>query len=150
RAARTRLYATLAAHADDVVVASEHERLLLAAALRHERPEAAGAVLGRVHVIPLPVERSAAAAPRPAGAGGQEAVATRTVVTLGYAYPGKGLEGVIDAAALAARDPRLEGRAVEVRNLGRASDGHEDLVEQLGRRAAAAGVTWSTSGWVED
>lgn len=148
RAARTRLYATLAAHSDDVVVASEHERLLLAAALRHERPEAAGAVLARVHVIPLPVERSAAAAPDPGGAGGQEAPAT--VVTLGYAYPGKGLEEVIDAAALAARDPRLEGRAVEVRNLGRASDGHEDLVEQLGRRAAAVGVRWSTSGWVDD
>ncbi|WP_156875708.1 glycosyltransferase [Ornithinimicrobium pekingense] len=146
RAARTRLYATLAAHSDDVVVASEHERLLLAAALRHERPEAADAVLARVHVIPLPVQRSAAAEPRPH----VQDRAPASVVTLGYVYPGKGLEEVVDAAARAARDPRLEGRAVEVRNLGRASDGHEDLPARLADRARAAGVRWSTSGWVDD
>lgn len=146
RRARSRLYATLAAHSDDVVVASEHERLLLTSVLRHERSEAADAVLARVHVIPLPVERTAAApAPSEDTAGG-----AATVVTLGWVYPGKGLEEVIDAAAVAARDPRLEGRPVEVVNLGRTSEGHEDLAADLAARARAAGIRWSTTGWVDD
>ncbi|WP_141401535.1 glycosyltransferase [Ornithinimicrobium cerasi] len=142
RRARSTLYATVAAESDEVVVASHHERLLLAAALRWARPASARQVLARVHVIPLPVERSAPAA-EPTSPG-------TSVVTLGYVYPGKGLEEVVDAAAAAARDPRLAGRAVEVRNLGRASDGHDDLVEALTARAAAAGVSWSTTGWVDD
>ncbi len=157
RAARTRLYATLAAWSDDVVVASGHERLLLAAALRHERPAAARAVLARTHVVPLPVGRASARANRTLGDGGATgrhgdvgAGRPATVVTLGWVYPGKGLEEVVDATGVAARDPRLAGRPVEVVNLGRPSPGHEDLPGRLAERAAAAGVAWSTTGWVED
>ena len=156
RRARSRLYAVLAASADEVVVASRHERLLLAAVLRWERPAQAQAVLGRTLVIPLPIERLPAggtedavgrAQVRSADGEGQDVL---TVATLGFVYPGKGLEEVIDAAALAARDPRLAGRRIAVRNLGRASDGHEDLVGELTARAEAAGISWSTSGWVDD
>lgn len=149
RTARSRLYATLAASADEVVVASRHELLLLAAVLRWACPHQAEAVLSRAQVVPLPIERTAGQSrhdPGPEGAVDE----VLTVVTLGFVYPGKGLEEVVDAAALAARDPRLAGRRIEVRNLGRASEGHEDLLEQLQERATAAGVTWSTSGWVDD
>ncbi|GAA4879836.1 hypothetical protein GCM10025788_18940 [Serinicoccus chungangensis] len=146
RRARSELYAGLAASADTVVVASTHERLLLAAALRRARPDAATAVLDRTLVVPLPVEPDAGAAPRPPGT----PTGPLTVVTLGFVYPGKGLEEVVDAAALAARDPRLGGRAVEVVNLGGASQGHEDLLEQLAARAGDAGVRWHTTGYVPD
>lgn len=147
RAMRTALYAAIAAEADEVVVASHHERLLLAAVLRHERPRSAAAVLARTHVIPLPVERSEH---EPSPVQDRDEGEPLSVVTLGYLYPGKGVEDVVDAAALAARDPRLAGRQVEVRNLGRASDGHDDLVSSLTARAEAAGIRWSTTGWVDD
>ncbi|WP_238695278.1 glycosyltransferase [Ornithinimicrobium flavum] len=174
RRARSSLYAALAASADEVVVASRHERLLLAAVLRWARPEVAGVVLSRTHVIPLPIEdapqpdrtrvpdgfpqaQAATDAPHPDRTRvpdgfpqAQAAAEPLTVVTLGFVYPGKGLEEVIDATALAARDPRLAGRRLEVRNLGRASDGHEDLIDALAARAEAAGIRWSTSGWVDD
>lgn len=143
RRARTELYAALAAESDEVVVASGHERLLLAAALRWARPASAAQVLARVHVIPLPV----AAQPQPQP---PDAPDPASVLTLGYVYPGKGLEEVVDAAAAAAGDPRLAERAVEVVNLGRASDGHDDLVDALTARAAHAGISWSTTGWVAD
>lgn len=149
RPARSRLYAALATSGDEVVVASRHELLLLATVLRWACPQQAEAVLSRTQVVPLPIGRVGGRGregPGPAGAGDE----VLTVVTQGFVYPGKGLEEVIDAAGLAARDPRLLGRRVEVRNLGRASEGHEDLLEQLQARAAAAGVVWSTSGWVDD
>ncbi|GAA1174068.1 hypothetical protein GCM10009584_14060 [Ornithinimicrobium humiphilum] len=146
REARTRLYATLAATSDDVVVASRHELLLLTVALRAARPGAAEAVLARTHVIALPVERDPGAAPRPP----EDPSAPATVVTLGHIYPGKGLEETVDATAAASRDPRLAGRSVAASNLGRASAGHDDLVDELARRATAAGTTWTTSGWVDD
>lgn len=150
RRARSELYAALAADADEVVVASRHELLLLAVVLRWARPRQAGAVLRRTRVVPLPVERLPdPAAPDGGHARGQDDDVL-TVVTQGFVYPGKGLEEVIDATALAARDPRLRGRRVQVRNLGRAAAGHEELVGQLAARARAAGVSWSTSGWVED
>ncbi len=148
RRARSQLYASLAASADTVVVASAHERLLLAAALRWARPDAARAVLGRTVVAPLPVEPDTDAAPRP------PSPVTRsqalTIVTLGFVYPGKGLEEVVDAAALAAQDPRLEGRTIEVVNLGGASQGHEDLLEELAVRARDRGVRWHSTGYVPD
>ncbi|WP_298888753.1 glycosyltransferase [uncultured Serinicoccus sp.] len=147
RRGRSELYAGLAASADTVVVASAHERLLLAAALRWARPDVATAVLGRTLVVPLPVEPDAGAAPRPSSS---TTPAPLTVVTLGFVYPGKGLEEVVDAAASAARDPRLRDRAVEVVNLGGASQGHEDLLAALAARAEEAGVRWHATGYVPD
>ncbi len=148
RHARSELYAGVAASADTVVVASGHERLLLAAALRWARPDVAAAVLGRTLVVPLPVEPDPGAVPRPSSA--DTPAPPLTVVTLGFVYPGKGLEEVVDAAALAARDPRLQDRAVEVLNLGGASQGHEDLLEELAVRARDAGVRWHATGYVPD
>lgn len=151
RRARSRLYAGLAASADEVVVASRHELLLLAAVLRWACPLQAEAVLRRTRIIPLPIERlPGPVPPHSSRTPGETADDVLTVVTQGFVYPGKGLEEVIDAAALAARAPRLTGHRIEVRNLGRAATGHEDLVEQLAARAQAAGVAWSTSGWVDD
>ncbi|MGC5585181.1 glycosyltransferase [Ornithinimicrobium sp. W1679] len=151
---RSELYAALCTDADDVVVASRHEKLLLAAVLRHAFPgPRARALLDRTHVIPLPVVRSPAApggaahggpgvgGPVP-GEGSSGAGRPRpTVATLGFLYPGKGVEEVVDAAAEAGLD------AV---NVGGVSAGHDDLVEQLTGRAAAAGTRWSATGWVED
>ncbi|WP_153011775.1 glycosyltransferase [Serinicoccus chungangensis] len=148
RRARSELYAGLAASADTVVVASAHERLLLAAALRWARPDVATAVLDRTEVVPLPVEPDPGAAPRPSSP--TTPPPPLTVVTLGFVYPGKGLEEVVDAVALAARDPRLQDRAVEVVNLGGASQGHEDLLEELAGRAREAGVRWHATGYVPD
>lgn len=155
RRARSRLYAAIAASADGIVVASRHELLLLAAVLRWGQPRQAEAVLARTRVVPLPIERfpsggTGGSVPDQMRSGDGETAGVLTVATLGFVYPGKGLEEVIDAAALAARDPRLAGRRIAVRNLGRASDGHEDLVEELTARAEAAGISWSTSGWVDD
>ncbi|MFK5688353.1 glycosyltransferase [Ornithinimicrobium sp. LYQ92] len=149
RRARSELYAGLAAGADTVVVASCHERLLLAAALRWARPDVATAVLGRTLVVPLPVEPDAGAAPRPSSPL-TPPPPPLTVVTLGFVYPGKGLEEVVDAAARAARDPRLRDRVVEVVNLGGPSQGHEDLLDTLAARAEEAGVRWHATGYVPD
>ncbi|MFB9732003.1 glycosyltransferase [Ornithinimicrobium kibberense] len=135
RGPRSELYAALCADADDVVVASRHEELLLAAVLRHAFPgPRARALLDRTHVIPLPVVRGASPA-RPAPS------SPPTVATLGFLYPGKGVEEVVDAAAEAGLD------AV---NIGGVSAGHDDLVDQLAGRAAAAGTRWSATGWVDD
>lgn len=154
RAVRSCFYARVAASADAVVVASRHEQLLLAATLRAVRPAVADAVLRRTRVVPLPVPPS----PVDTSAGRRRTPVDRdraddrplVVGTLGFVYPGKGLELVIDAASRAADDPRVAGREVRVVNLGRASDGHEGLLTELADRAAAAGVAWTSTGWVPD
>lgn len=151
RRERSELYAALAADSDAVVVASGHERLLLRAAVRHARGEGvATAVDRRTHVIPLPVVEAGSRAELGTPAEGQSGPSTADVVTLGYVYPGKGLEQVIDATAAAVADLPEGGPTVQVRNLGRASPGHDDLVDELGARAHAAGLSWSTTGWVPD
>lgn len=147
--ARTAAYRRVCAAADAVVVSSEHERGLLAAAT--------GVDADRIGVVPLPVEREL-----PDGAG---PVATREdhppaavvppgtwVATLGFLYPGKGVEEVVDATAAAARDPRLSAdrRPTGVLNLGRPAPGHEDLVDALEQRAAAAGTRFVTTGWLTE
>ena len=74
------------------------------------------------------------------------------MATLGFAYPGKGLEEVVDATAAAARDPRLpeDARPMGVLNLGGAAPGHEDLLTELEERAAAAGTQFVATGWLDD
>lgn len=114
-------YARVAQGATTLVVSSEHEKRLLA-----DLPGAPTAT-----VVPLPVDRWAT----------DPVPHERTVATLGFVYPGKGLEEVIDAAA------QVPG-GVEVVNLGAPARGHERLVDELRLRAASAGVTWSTTGWL--
>jgi glycosyltransferase involved in cell wall biosynthesis len=115
--------------ASAVVVASRHELRLLAAC---------GSRGGEVvHVVPLPVPRLA---PSPAVERGTE---PRAVAVLGFLYPGKGHEQVLDA---------LDGlpSGVGLLALGRPSDGHEDLVEDLERRARDRGRTLEVTGYVPD
>ncbi|WP_462418706.1 WcbI family polysaccharide biosynthesis putative acetyltransferase [Kytococcus sp. Marseille-QA3725] len=161
--ARCAAYSRVCAAADRVVVSSEHERGLLAAAT--------GTDADRIGVVPLPLERA-----RPDRAGATDGDTTdeeaaealeadptptalppgRWVATLGFLYPGKGVEEVVDATAAAARDPRLAGgpgadrRPTGVLNLGRPAPGHEDLVEQLEERARAAGTVFRATGWLDD
>ena len=77
--------------------------------------------------------RRARSAATPDGPGPAAFPPGRWVATLGFAYPGKGLEEVVDATAAAARDPRLpeDARPMGVLNLGGAAPGHEDLLTEL-------------------
>ncbi|WP_141494833.1 WcbI family polysaccharide biosynthesis putative acetyltransferase [Kytococcus schroeteri] len=145
--ARTAAYHRVCAAADAVVVSSEHERGLLAAAT--------GVDADRIGVVPLPVEREVR---QPAGSvttdeGVPDDVPPgRWVATLGFLYPGKGVEEVVDATAAAARDPRLpaDRRPTGVLNLGRPAPGHEELVDALEQRAATAGTRFVTTGWLTE
>lgn len=65
------------------------------------------------------------------------------VAVLGFLYPGKGHESVIEA--LAGLDT-----PVEVVALGRASDGHEDLVPALDAAARRHGHSFRTTGFLDD
>lgn len=124
-------YARVATRADVVVVSSAHEAGLLTDAAPGVRPV----------VIPLPIDPSPYADRLPpvptAGPVPGEAV----VGVLGYLYPGKGLEQVLDAVA---------GLPVRVVNVGTAAAGHEDQVATLQARARALGVTLSITGWLDD
>jgi glycosyltransferase involved in cell wall biosynthesis len=68
------------------------------------------------------------------------------VAVLGFLYPGKGLEHVIDAAGRVV----ARGRDVEVVNVGGVSTGHEGLVEELALRARLAGTRFSVTGYVPE
>jgi glycosyltransferase involved in cell wall biosynthesis len=130
-------YAEFASAATQLVVASEFEKALLAACV--DDPEGAGAVMRKTTVVPLPLETAASRHPVPDGASAEIAV-------LGYLYPGKGVEDVIDAAATMAAC----GRVVSVVNYGAAAEGHEDLVGQLRDRARRAGVCFRVTGYLGD
>ena len=117
-----------------VVVASEHERTLLARCLDESSDTP-------VVVLPLPLERvGAAASGRPEPSPGVPQVGV-----LGFLYPGKGLEEVIDAAAIVAR-----GREVAVVNVGGVSSGHESLVDDLTARADRQGTRFTLTGYVPE
>lgn len=124
---RARAYRRTAEAATAVVVASRHEVRLLAAC----------GVSRRVEVVPLPVPRFA---PSPAV---DPWTQPRAVAVLGFLYPGKGHEQVVDAL-----DDLPAG--VGLLALGRPSDGHEDLVAQLRRRAHAKGRSVEVTGYVPD
>ena len=109
-------YRRVAATADAVVVCSEVE---------------ADRLSPRPTVVPLP------AAPL-APPGRAPAWADRTTLgVLGFVYPGKGHERVLDAAA---------GTGAAVVAIGAASPGHDPLVEQLHERARALGVDLIVTG----
>lgn len=152
-AARTQAYTRVCAAADAVVVSSEHERGLLA--------RATGMPADRIGVVPLPVERSAGVGagavvpPSAPDAAPSTAVVPpgRWVATLGFLYPGKGVEEVIRATARAARlatQDDVSGQPVGVLNLGGAAPGHEDMVEELEALARAEGIRFVATGWLSD
>lgn len=136
RRVRAEGYLAVCELADRIVVNSSHEALLLRALARCRGEPWADRLAARTHVVPLPVPGQGRDEP-------QHPTCHRVVATLGFVYPGKGLEEVIDAAATLVPAP-------EVLNLGRAAPGHEDLVDELARRAAEQGVTWSSTGWLSD
>ncbi|WP_423446252.1 hypothetical protein AABM36_10955 [Kocuria sp. KSNUG] len=137
--ARRACYARVADAARTVIVSSESERAQLARHVPGTAP---------VLVAPLPVdppERGAWDAARRHADSGQRPTegARPTVGMLGFLYPGKGHDRVLDALA----DVPFP---VDVLALGRASDGHDDLVEELDRAARRAGHTFRVTGFLDD
>lgn len=129
---RALAYGRIAAAADGVQVSSEHERALLA--------QVAPGVA--VTVVPLPVPRRTGA-PHPGGGSDDGAsAAVPTVGVLGFLYPGKG-----HAEVLAALD-RIDRPDVPLVALGRPSDGHEHLVDDLRRSAGDREVV--VTGYLDD
>lgn len=152
RRVRAEGYLAVCELADRIVVNSAHEALLLRALARCRGEQWAARLAARTQLVPLPVPAPVKPAEPGADrwAGPDDGRRTpgdpehrRVVATLGFIYPGKGLEEVIDAAATVAPAPR-------VLNLGRASPGHEDLIDELTRRATAQGVAWASTGWLSD
>lgn len=111
-----------------VVVCSEHERDLLAR-VTGSASDTLGPALA---VVPLPIDPPALrrACPRP---GGDAAV-------LGFLYPDKGHDEVLRALP-----PGLALTAI-----GRAADGHEDVVRELSDLARASGHRLTVTGFVPD
>lgn len=124
---RARAYRAVAASADLVIVASDDER---------SRLRAAG-VDAPVEVVPMSWE------PLPTVPVGRRPRPVPIVGVLGYLFPGKGHREVVEAAA------RLD-RPVEVWAIGRVSDGHEDLRDEVVAVAARLGVPLRITGFVPD
>ncbi len=136
---RRAAYGRIACSADVLVVASEHEReLLLRCVSDADRPS----VARRVRVLPLPVgpRHDAVAPPTPVPG------RVTDLGVLGFLYPGKGLEEVVDAAAIL----RAHGHEVAVTNYGGVADGHDDVVARLEERAARVGVPFRVTGYLGD
>jgi glycosyltransferase involved in cell wall biosynthesis len=124
-------YAHVAGACRGVIVASHHER---------HRIEASGVARpGAVTVIPLPI----ASRPLTAPAGPGPGRAGRHVGVLGFVYPGKGHLDVVEAAGELPAD-------VGIVAIGRASDGHEDLLATIQRAACAAGRRLVTTGFLDE
>ncbi|SNC65405.1 Glycosyltransferase involved in cell wall bisynthesis [Kytococcus aerolatus] len=136
---RAAAYRRVCDAADRIVVSSEHERRLAIAL---------GVEPNGVGVVPLPIEKPAEepeGGAAPAEAPTQDLLPPgRWVSTLGFAYPGKGMEEVVDTVGA------LGLPEIGVVNLGGAAPGHEDLLEQLAERAAAVGTRFHATGWLED
>jgi hypothetical protein len=125
-AARGPGYARVAAASDGVVVSAGHEAAKVER-LTGRRPA----------VIGLPVVAPERRGPRPDWAG------RTTLGVLGFVYPGKGHDTVIDAAG------RHPDRPLVVA-AGTVSPGHDDLLRDLHRRAAARGVDLLVTGPLDD
>ncbi|MEO7753612.1 MAG: glycosyltransferase [Terracoccus sp.] len=137
---RRAAYGRIACSADLLIVASGYEReLLLRCVSDVDRPS----VAPRVHVLPLPVgPRHDDAPPAPASNPGR----VTDLAVLGFLYPGKGVEEVVDAAAIL----RAHGHEVGVTNYGGVADGHDDVVARLEERAARVGVPFRVTGYLGD
>lgn len=126
-------YVQVVARARGVQVSSEHESDLLLQAW-----QAVGS--GRmppVTVVPLPVDRPVRWGPSE-GFGESSAV-----VVLGFLYPGKGHAETLDAM-------RLLPTTVPLIAVGAVSDGHDDLLVELSRGAAAQRRSFECTGYVTE
>jgi glycosyltransferase involved in cell wall biosynthesis len=120
---RTTAYADVCARVHAVVVSSEHERALLG-----------GYAPQRVAVIPLPVTFIFSE---------QTVPQSLSVGIFGFVYPGKGHLEVLDALSGGVDD-------IELIVIGEVSQGHDDLVDTLHRRADTAQVRFRLTGHVPD
>jgi O-antigen biosynthesis protein len=132
--ARARCYARVVSSVRGAIVSSHHELELLREALHRTGdtlPE------HRLAVVPHLVEPPAAPPLRPAPQWPPD------VAVLGFVYPGKGhLEALRSLHGLA--------QEVGLVALGRASRGHQDLVDDLAALAGADGRRFACTGWVAD
>lgn len=127
--ARTECYRQVIDCVSGVVVSSMHERLLLDAVA--QRPV-------DIRVIPLPIH-SATTEPEP-----EPHDTVRNVVgVLGFVYPGKGHEEVLEAM-------RSLDTAVDLLSIGSASPGHEAMIDELACAAVRVGRSFDSTGFVPD
>lgn len=141
-AARRAAYARMVRAVDDWAVCSEHERALVHDLL-DTVPGDPDRSVGPGRVLPLPLEPAPAVAlPAPASM-----PTGRTVVLLGWLYPGKGHAEVVQALAALPAAVR-EQEPLTVVSAGAVSPGHDDLVASLADAAAAAGVGLAVTGWL--
>lgn len=124
-ARRSAGYRRVVAAADAVVVSAGHEA---------DKARALGAADPVTVALPLPVVVPAEQAPGWAG--------LRTLGVLGFVYPGKGHEAVIEAAAAHPDRPAVVAA-------GAVSDGHDDLARSLAGHARSRGVEWILTGHLE-
>src|SRR6202012_351768 len=89
-----------------------------------------------LRVAPLPVMVPAGTPPPAPG----DVSGPPVVAVLGYLYPDRGYEAVIDAAP----------QASQVLALGQPSRGHEDLTARYAAYAARRGIAWQVTGYVPD
>jgi len=150
---RCHTYRQLVAVAVGVIVCSEHERSLLQEALRV--PAAAGVPSGPggsgrpFKVIPLPIDpmvRSGTAdgcSTRRSDRTRSDESVSPTVGIFGYLYPGKGHREVIEELTGMYPDPSVVA-------VGRASDRHTDLPDELSELAGRRGIVFRCTGYVAD
>ncbi|MFI8589832.1 hypothetical protein [Dietzia maris] len=125
---RTRAYQRIAGAAGLVVVSSEHERHLCAAA-----------DIAVDAVIPLPVPDLAPPADLTPDA--------RSVGVFGFLHPGKAVDVVADAVAALAD---AGDEAVSLRLLGTTAEGHDDYVHAALETVRAAGGGAEVTGRIDD
>lgn len=123
-------YLKVIALARGIVVNSQVELRLL-----HD----SGPEVHSLRVVPLPV------CPRPPGAGAQPGPPLSLcnpaqVAVLGFLYPDRGYEAVIDATP----------EAGEVLAIGQPARGHQDLPAVYAARADQRGISWRMTGYVPD
>ncbi|MET0589902.1 MAG: hypothetical protein ABWZ77_01885 [Naasia sp.] len=139
-ARRSGAYARVVRAAAGVVVNSQHEASLLAEAGIEVAP-------GRpaVAVIPLAIDL----APGSVAVGDLDG----RVAVLGFFYPGKGHDEVVDAvASLGGRAVAADGgeHPLSVVSLGGVSPGHEGELAELVAQASGRGVAVEVSGYLDD
>jgi hypothetical protein len=122
---RTTCYRAVADAADAVVVSCQSER---------RRVTAAGTSTA-VFVVPLAVPTAGECTPA------DRPPVDQRIGVLGFVYPDKGHAEAIAAGAAS---------GLGVVALGRCSDGHEELGEQLAQRARDSGTTLEITGFLDD